>query len=195
MLGLTLVTPASESPLTLEEVKAHLIVEDTDDDALIQTYLDAATARIESACEQRFVTQTWDWVLDRFPSKSIMEIPYPPLQSVTSITYTDEQGVAQTLAAANYIVDTDSKPGRIGLEEGESWPGTKSVINVVTVRFVCGYGAASAVPEVAKSAIKLYVGQLYKYREPIIDGTIVAPIPDSIKALIWHLKSEVLRFA
>lgn len=195
-MGLNLVTPASEDLITLAEAKEHLIVDDdfTDDDAYIARLIDAMTAKVESETESRFVTQTWDWYLDRFPSRDYMEVPYPPLQSVTSITYLDEQGSTQTFANTDYIVDPYSPIGRIALGEGYSWPGTQSVINAVTVKFVCGYGAAAVVPEGLKHALKLYLSLLYENREPIVTGTIVSRIPDSIDALIWDFKSKVIRF-
>ena len=195
-MGLNLVTPASENLITLAEAKKHLNVDDdfTDDDGYIALLIDAMTDKVESETESRFITQTWDWYLDRFPSSAVMEVPYPPLQSVTSTTYLDGQGATQTFDSSYYSVDTYSAVGRIALDEGYSWPGTQSVINAVTIQFICGYGDAADVPEGLKHALKLYLSMLYEYREPVVTGKIVTPIPVAVNTLIWDFKSKVLRF-
>ena len=44
--------------------------------------------------------------------------------------------------------------------------------NAITLRFICGYGGASAVPDQIKAAINLYVGHLYEHREAVTVGRI-----------------------
>src|SRR6185295_4859943 len=59
------------------------------------------------------------------PSGAI-EIPWPPLQSVTSIKYLDANGQEQTLPPADYTVDTISEPGLV--IPATAWPGSKMTI-------------------------------------------------------------------
>jgi len=192
-MGLSLITPPVGEPITTAEAKEHLIVTETDDDSYIAALISAATLKLENDTSRRFLTQTWDYYMDEFPDSDELILPYPPLQSITSIKYLDTNGVEQTFAAADYIVDTYSEEGRIALDEGESWPSTQPVINAVYTRMVVGYGLAASVPEALKHALKLYLSLLYENREPIVMGTIVSKIPDSIGALVSMYR--ILRFA
>lgn len=179
--------------VTTAEAKAHLRVLHADDDTYIDTLVVLARKKLEKEADRAFVTQTWEMHLDRFPDEPEIEFPRAPLQSVTSVGYTDTNGDAQTFSAESYIVDTSGECGRIGLAEGESWPATQPVIDVVTITFVAGYGdAASDVPEHVKHWVLLYVAHLYENREPVVTGTIVTPIPDTLAALFEH--ERVVRF-
>lgn len=130
----------------------------------------------ENLSRRAFITQTLELVLNAFPSNEI-DLPRPRLQSVTSIKYLDSDGVEQTLSASGYVVDTDSEPGRVYLAYGESWPTTRDIQNAVRIRYVAGYGAASAVPESLKQFMLTLIAQAYEYREPVVTGTIVSEMP------------------
>jgi uncharacterized phiE125 gp8 family phage protein len=111
-------------------------------------------------------------------------MPFPPLQSVESIKYTDQDGVQQTLANTEYKIDTTSEPARIVPAYGKAWPTTRNEINAVEVAFTCGYGAAAAVPEGIKAWIKIRIGSLYENRaeaDELQSGSLVKmPFVDSL---------------
>ena len=95
-------------------------------------------------------------------------VPLPPLQSVDSITYYDQNGVLQTLDPSAYIVDNISEPARITPAPNTTWPPTQNRINAVNVTFTCGYGGASAVPRGIKNWMLLRLGALWENREEIV---------------------------
>ena len=168
----TLITAPTEEPVTVAEAKAHLRVYFDDDDTLIGNQIAAARQDLEKRLlNSALVTQTWDYYLDAFPTTNTMKLPLPPLQSVTSITYTDQDGNSSTFSSGSYTVDAISKPGRIVLNAGESWPSdTLQVVNGVVVRFVAGYGAATAVPQAIKQGLMLLLGDMYEIREASVVG-------------------------
>ena len=94
-------------------------------------------------------------------------LPMSPLVSVDSIKYIDIDGVQQTLANTEYLVDAVSEPARITPAYGKSWPSIRNQAAAVEVSFTCGYGSASAVPEGIKAWIKIRVGSLYEFREEV----------------------------
>ena len=172
-MALKRITAPTETPVDLATAKAHVRVIGTAQDSLITLYLEAATANLDGKdgiLGRGIVTQTWDYSLDSFPSEAI-EIPLPPLQSVTSIKYFDTTGVEQTLSSARYFVDTASEPGWV-VVDADGWPSTYDSANSVTIRFVCGYGAATAVPSSLKAAILLAVGDLLENRQTGTDKQI-----------------------
>ena len=82
---------------------------------------------------------TWDYVLDAWPDEAEIEIPAPPLSSVTSITYKDTGGIVNTLNSSSYVVATESEPGRIVLMPGAAWPSAELwPVSAIKIRFVAG---------------------------------------------------------
>ena len=168
----TLVTPPTEEPVTLAEIKDHLHISSTAEDSLLTLYAQMAREAVEGECWRALMPQTWDLYLPGWPAGGVIEIPRPPLQSVTSIKYTDDEGAVHTFAASNYRVDTASEPGRVVLAPDAAWPSDAlDSSNPVVVRFVAGYADASAVPGMAKAAILLQIGEIYANREAVIVGS------------------------
>jgi uncharacterized phiE125 gp8 family phage protein len=161
VLALSLVTAPVVEPLTVAEAKQHLRIEDGAHDTELGAMIVAARKLLEETLWRAFITQTWDYWLDAFPPAHLA-LPRPPLQSITSISYTDTDGAEQTVDGSLYGADTATDPGRVILADGESWPTSASIPKAVKVRFVAGYGdAASAVPAPLIAALKLELELLY----------------------------------
>ncbi len=190
-MSLQLVTAPASEPVTLAEAKSHLRVTVTDDDTLITSLIVAARQWIENFTRRALITQTWDYFLDAFDDGGI-EIPRPPLISVGSVKYVDNDGATQTLATSEYTADTAAERGLVRLAYGKSWPGTRTQANAVTIRFTAGYATAADVPGPIKSACLLMLGELYERRETAIVGTIINEVPVSAEYLLWPYRS--LRF-
>jgi len=137
-------------------------------DPLINILITSARMQAEQMLHRYIVTQTVDLYLDCFPKEWIN---LPPLQSVTSITYADVNGDEQTLQANQYQVDSISKPAGIAPAYGLSWPATRAQANAVKIRFIAGYGAASAVPACIKQWILLRVKEAYDNRQAATIGS------------------------
>ena len=159
----TLVTGPTIEPVSPDEIKSHLNISTDADDELLRSYIKTARKHAENLTNRALITQTWDLFLDYFPS--VIYVPFPPLQSVSSISYLDTNGDSQTLSASVYTVDTDSEPGRVYLSYQQNWPSLRGDRNGVTVRFVAGHTSAANVPEPIKHAIKMIVGHMYENRE------------------------------
>ncbi|MDO8313069.1 MAG: hypothetical protein Q7T25_14135 [Sideroxyarcus sp.] len=143
----------------------------TTSDPLLNVLIASARATAEQYLHRYLVAQTLDAYFDAFPMKAPYEFVLPPLATVTSITYVDEDGASQTLAASGYSVDAKSKPARISLAYDESWPDTRVQNNAVTIRFVAGYGAAAAVPQCVKQWMMLRIKTAWENREALVVGT------------------------
>lgn len=182
-MNVELVTAPAESPVTLAEAKSHCRVDISTDDVLIQTYIDAATEKAQAELQRAIITQTRRVYLDAFDGDEI-ELPYPKLQSVTSVKYYDANGVLQTLSPGSYFVDDKAIVGSVVLWSGSSWPATADRPNAVEIEYVCGYGAASAVPKCVKVAILHLVAHWYENRETVVTGTIVTPVPETFARVL-----------
>jgi uncharacterized phiE125 gp8 family phage protein len=179
-------------PLSLPEVKPHLRLDltFTDDDVYIGALIKVAREYCEKYQSRTYITQTFDLYLDEFPNEleryralgelrernyrpftdfhqMAIKLKRPPLQSVTSVKYYDQYGVANTLDPSAYIVDLVSEPGRILPAYGLTWPTTLlQPVNGVAVRYVAGYGDdATTVPQGVKQSMLMLIGYWYENRE------------------------------
>lgn len=182
-----LVTGPAKEVLTTAEAKGHLRVDVSDDDAYIDGLVSATRIYFEDVVNRALITQTWRLNLEAWPDDDEILIPRAPLQSVTSVVYKDQDGNATTWASSNYIVDSDSEPGRVVLAYGGMWPSvTLYPVNPIMITFVAGYGDdASDVPAQMKQCLKLLIGHWYENREPVVIGHQPNNIPFTIESLIW----------
>lgn len=190
-MSLCLVNAPSTEPVSLEEVRLHCQVDVSDEDTLLSALIIAARQHAETVTGRAFLTQTWDLKLDTFPCGAIV-LPFPPVTAVTSITYLNGVGTSTTWDAENYRtgfpVGPQAMRGWIEPAYGVPYPSTYGVRDAVTVRFECGYGEATDVPEGIKAAIKILVKHWYEHRVPVQIGNIVTPMPQSVDAFLWSFK-------
>ena len=187
-MALTISTAPTIEPITVAELKQQCRIDNDDADDLLLSYIVAARGVVESRLRRQLITATWRLNLDRFPSWCI-DIPLPPLLSITSVQYLDSDGTTQTLASSEYTVDIRSEPGRLTPAYGKSWPTTRDQVNAVTILYTAGYGDTRAsVPQGIRQAIRLLAAHYYEMREPIVTGTIVAKVPETVDALIQQYR-------
>jgi hypothetical protein len=176
------------------------------DDALITSLIAGATSMVENYTRRSLVTQTWDLFLDaivdpqgpvsyRFPLEQApyylsgtprmqpwIELPRGPVQSITQVDTFDDDNVAVTFNSSLYYLDGSGLVPRLVLERGETWPGGLREVAAIRVRYVTGFGAASAVPEQIKLAIKQAVMHFYENRT----GT---ELPSGVRMLLDPFRS------
>ena len=148
----------------------------TTDDPLLAMLIASARMSAETITRVKFITQTWELVLDAFPSVEIKSV-LTPVQSITSVKYLDNDGVLTTLASDQYTLDADTPPGWIIPAYNTSWPATRDAANAVTVRMVVGYGAAPEVPQGIKNWMLIRIKQMYSQREAMNVGGSIAEFP------------------
>lgn len=179
------VAPAEE-PCSIADLKSHLRVNIDDDDDVIEAYGKAARIACENRLGRKLITQTLALRFDKFPCspRGIIELPYGPVVSVSSVQYLDTAGVQQTLSPTLYSFDIYSVNARLYPAYSAIWPTPQAQPNSLTITYVTGYGAAADVPENIKSALKLLTGTFYENRESTIVGTIVAKVPEAVEMLL-----------
>lgn len=174
-----LVTPP-EPPITLEQAKAELRVDHDDHDALIQSYIEAATAYLDGPTgryRQAIMPQVWEETFDAFPGSEI-RLPFGPVLNVVSVGYVDAGGADQTVSADAYVVDAYRGPGWV--VPVSAWPSTMATINAVTVRWTAGMGEVC--PPDVQQAVRLMLHFYY-------DGTDVTA---AINDLVQRRKRQII---
>ena len=160
-------TAAPAVLLDVADAVRHCRVDGSDSDtvATITALCLAATDHLDGYAGilgRALVTQTWTQAFDAFGCK--LRLPLDPVSSAT-VAYYDASNVSQTLATSVYQLLTDELGPFITLKPDQDWPSTYDREDAVTVTFVCGYGAASAVPQAIKHAALLLVSHWNENRE------------------------------
>ncbi len=168
----------------------------TDDEISILEMVDAARFKVQEDSSRQLMRATFKAFLDGFPGvagvgsasleSSLIELRKPPVVSVEAVKHVDSDGVEQTLAASQYLLDKDSEPARLRPSHGNSWPAARVQTNAVTVEFTAGYSDAASVPPNAKHAIKLLVEDWNRNRGP--SGDLGSKSLDSYESLIHSLR-------
>ncbi len=181
---------AATEPISTAEAKSFMRVTSTADDTLIGVLIKNARQLCENYSGRAFISQTWEFSLDRFPStqsgsgsrpwwdgtregpisllnrtEDFLELPVGPLISVSSLKTFDFSNTEATMDASDYIVDTRRMPPRITLALGSIWPVNLRPADAVLVTFLAGYANAAAVPGPLTQAVYQTTSFLYENRE------------------------------
>lgn len=191
-MTIKVVTAPAYYPVTLAEARAWCRIEadDTDHDTVLTRLLRAMASYAENLTARAFIERSLRLTLPGWPACGEIELAYPPLIEVTSITYLDTDNAEQTLAADQYEVHDDREPALIlPAYNADAWPDTRGVRNAVRVNFKAGYAAVGSPtdeaahqagqPELLKLWIQARIATLFEMREQIIVGATVNPLPRS----------------
>lgn len=190
-----LITAPTIEPVTYGEVIDHLRINSFDEEideasvAYIDTLITAVREDAETFTDRKFITQTWKYYLDEWPDEDYIEVPFNPLQSITSVVVLSSDSIPSPITASSYLADTKSLKGRLVLAYGESWPTqTLYPMNPIQIEFVCGYGdLAEDVPARIKQAILIQIADLYENRQTIIEGKQIQRL-ETYERLLYPFK-------
>ena len=94
--------PASE-PVALDEARAYLRLDDTDEDALLTTLVTAARLHVESVTGLALLSQSWRVVRDDWPVDGTICLPVAPVQSVAAVVSHVRSLIAQRRRAPRVV--------------------------------------------------------------------------------------------
>jgi len=185
-MGNVILSQTDDQPITLAEAKKHCRVEHTRDDDLIRTQIKAARRWLETERAMQLINTTRSMTLRHFPgSGGIIRLPHPPVRSVTHLKYISIGGTLTTLTEdEHYLVSLEGPIPFIEPAYLFLWPQVREQHNAVQIEYVCGPATSAGVDEAGKCAMLLIVGTMYKHREHIVTGTIVAEVTRALDALI-----------
>ena len=179
------VTPqsAAQQLITTANMKTFLRVDSSADDTLIDDFVKTATQTISEFLRRSITLQTIDFTIDRISDRptledtisegvydlpmsflagnqNYIELPFPPIVSITSITTYDISDNASVFDTSNYRLDPD---GRVYLNYGCIWPVNLRSFASTVIRFVAGYGWTN-VPLPVINGVRDYAATMYDCR-------------------------------
>jgi uncharacterized phiE125 gp8 family phage protein len=162
------ITAPTYEPISAADVAEYIRVDDlAEDQLLLDGMITAARQYLEQYLSRPIATQTLEEALTGWADPIVLD---SSLQSVTSIKYLDLNGVEQTLASNQYLVDTYSEPAQITPAYNVEFPELYAVPNNVKIRYVAGYTSGGSpdlnpMPKPLRFAMMLIIGDLYANRE------------------------------
>lgn len=163
--------------VTLDDAKVHLRVDGDYDDALIQIYIDAALAHIDGPdgwLGRAVSPQTIVATFDNYDAPSQLPLPCLPANSITSISYIDNAGIAQIVPPEGYYLAR----GVVFAGGAPAWTGAAARAGAIAVTYEAGYEVC---PDAIKAALLLMVGDLWRFRETATtDASSVGEVPMSM---------------
>jgi uncharacterized phiE125 gp8 family phage protein len=172
-------------PVTLDEAKAYLRVDGSDEDAVIAGMLAAACDHIQMQTGRALGMQKWELHLDHFPEVGpngrgmrFIDIPFPPCVSVDEIAYRtgalDDPPIWTPIDPADYTVELPIGPLAVParafpVSNGNAWWPLLGFYwdDAVRVSFTAGYPLDTATPPATilppplKQAILLTLNDFY----------------------------------
>lgn len=182
-----LITAPEAFPVSLEEAKAALDVEDNERDTLITGLIAAATIWLDGytgILGRALCEQTWRQDFDAFDRK--LRLPLLPVIDVESVSYVDSAGATQTVAALNYTVRQDALGAYVQFLTTFAAPAISAEPAAVSVTYVAGYDDEGEVPMPAaiKQAMLLLIRQWFDNPTAVIVGASVEKMPFAVQALL-----------
>lgn len=191
---ISVISPPGSLPVSVSDMRLYLKIDDSADDAVIDSLIQAATDAVEKYTGLALITRGCRAYLDAWPTdgtqkwwdglregadirsaKTDVALPCPPLQSVQSVTQFMDDDTFSEYDAGNYYADALSFPGRIVIKNGAPPQGTRAA-NAIAVDFTAGYGdEADDVPAPIRQAIRLIAAYLYDNRAGGLGHPLDAP--------------------
>lgn len=186
----TVVTDSVLFPSSDVKKQLNLPSTGTDDDTWIALAVGAARSLLERMVPGGISIrlQTKQLTLNKFPSSDDgeIELPFPPFNAVSSITYYDESNSSTTLASSDYRVIDPGNGNRAKLYPliDDVWPTAKYRQDAVAIQFTCGSTCSSDVSPTIRHAAMLLIDHWYENRGAAIVGTISKELEFGVQSLL-----------
>jgi len=173
--------------LAQAKTQCRIVESVTEEDAVLATYIEAATKWVEDYTGLSGMTQTWQVSASAFPRR-IWLPRAAPLASVTHVKYYDTSNVLQTASSSLYTTPVFHEPACLKLADGQSWPSHYVRDDAVQIEYVTGATDPVSTPPGMRQVVQFLVGHWFATREPVVVGTSVAEVPMTARDVCDSLK-------
>lgn len=173
-------------PITLAEAKAQVrMEEDASQDTFITSLIAPARAYVERYTRYLFVAGTRTAIFTQWGD--YLEIAYRPITSITTITYTNEEGAAGT-AYTGFLASVGGNSTRISPAVDGEFPDLAPG-GIITVTYSAGaLDATSNEYLIGKRAMLLLIGHWFENREGAVLGVLSDEVDFAVRALLDELR-------
>lgn len=197
------VTPPPILPASLEDLKSFARIDGTEEDGLLDGFLQAATEAaqqytrrsfigqslkatydLEQGCPDNWLDGCYDLPANYFDGglPEVIELPRGPIRSVTSVVTYDESNAPSAYDPANYSLIGN----RVVLAEDAYWPTSLRRVGALEITYSAGFGdERQDVPQPIRTAILIHAALLHETR----GACGCDPLPDSCRMLLGQYRA------
>lgn len=180
-----LVEPASELPVTVEQVKYDLRIDHEHEDEALREYIAEATDYVsgpDGVLGMALMPQTW--AISIAAPHGAVRLPVFPALDLVEIAYFDPEGSAQTADLADFNLICGPEYGYLAPKKGGSWPAADDRPDAITITFRAGFADAGSIPAGIKRAIRLLASHWYLNRAEVVMGAAPMVLPMGAQSLL-----------
>ena len=177
----TTAQPAAE-PLSLADLKAHLRVDGSDEDGLLEGLIRTARDHLERTTALCLINRTMRLYADGWPETGPLELTRGPVVSVSGVTAYAGDGSASAVSLAGHVLDGEARPARLWLA---ARPDAVRAVHGIEVDFIAGFGeTANDVPDGLKRALMTHAALMYEFRAHVPLDMQPAAVPEGYDRLV-----------
>ncbi|KRB50165.1 hypothetical protein ASE04_16500 [Rhizobium sp. Root708] len=176
------ITPPVAEALTLAEVKAHLRLDDGNEDGMLTSLIRVAREHLERTTGLCLITQVWRLHLESIPEDRVIQIAKGPVQAIESLSIYDGTGEELELPVTGHVLDGNARPARLVLDRSMN---PAIAVNGIEIDFSAGFGESGAeVPDTLKRAMLMHIAQMFAFRGALAVEDQPADIPVGYDRLV-----------
>jgi len=174
------------SALPVAQFKDHLRLgsgfsDDGVQDAVLESYLRASMAAIETRTGKILIERAFSWTLAAWRDARRQPLPVAPVSAISDVTLLNLQGQETVVDADKWYLEPDMQ--RPSLQATGPCLPTLSTGGSVRIGMLAGFGPEwSDLPSDLAQAVMLLAAHFYEYRYDVSRSTLAMPV--SVHALI-----------
>jgi len=182
-------TGPETEPVSLAELKTFSRITTSAEDDLLTGFIVSARMAAEEYTGRAFIEQTIKALMDFWPG-DVIDLPRPPLISITKVFTLDEDDAETEYSSSSYYCIPSAQPGKLIIKQSVSEPeNTSRDYSGFGIRYKAGYGTVSSdVPEIIRDGIKLWAAAIYSTR--VVDPK--NPPPEAKSKLDLYRRSSLV---
>jgi uncharacterized phiE125 gp8 family phage protein len=165
--------------VTVEEARAWLRFDTSDEDAAIGLVVTSARQALEQTMRGHMISQRWRFVLDAWPRSRVLTLPLAPLQSIDTIRVYDSAGQPHLMTRDQFRLSRCTVVPRLKFDMDPPAPGITA--SGIEIDVTTGYGdAPDDVPGPMRQALRILLARWFDNRGDQDMGVL----PGEVRALV-----------
>lgn len=185
------ITEPFVEPVAVQDLKDFSRIEGDDEHDLLGDFIHAARVATEEYLGRALIQQTIRLLMNYWPG-TVVELPRPPLMSITKVATLNEEDEETVYSSDNYYAITEAIPGKLILKKSVALPvNTSRDYGGFLIEYKAGYGTDSIdIPKPIVEGIKLWAAVIQATR--VLDSK--NPPPEAKRMLdLFRVTSVMVR--
>ncbi|MEO0329401.1 MAG: head-tail connector protein [Pseudomonadota bacterium] len=189
-MATSVISPPLATPISLEELKRHLRIEDDVQDAYLIDLIKAATAYAEAHIRKVLIDRTIRQYVESVDASGDIFLEPFPVSTIINVTGYDAEGFPHVLEAGTLRLDNHDDPAKLCILDNQV---AANYANGLEIDMVAGFGdSADAVPRNIARAILLLCAHGYEHRGVEASFALSSSLPPFVNGLLNQTRRVML---